>query len=146
MPEAAAKPLPPPSLKIAQVDVRRFPASHEYDDFRMVRVDVRATETTTDFRQELVTLEVQFFDQSVRSGAVFPSRATSQAQPLPASRAAWRPGESRSLSATYLVPAGTRHKEEYTRDGPGRYYGYRAKLYYDGKLLDQIVKPETLSH
>ena len=133
-------------MKIVQVDARRFPASHEYDDFRMLRVDIHAAPNSQEFRQDLVSVDVQFFDQAGRSGAVFPSRAASTTQPPAVSRAAWKPGESRSATATYLVPSGTRRKEEYTREGPGHYYGYRARLYYDGRLLDERVKPQTLPH
>lgn len=146
LPEPPPKPVRLPDMKIMQVDARRFPASHEYDDFRMLRVDIRVAPDTPEFRQDLVSIDVQFFDQAARSGAVFPSRATSTTQPPVTAKAAWKPGESRSATATYLVPTGTRRKEEYTREGPGHFYGYRARLYYDGRLLDERVKPETLPH
>ena len=146
MPEPPPKPVRLPDMKIAQIDLRRFPASHEYDDFRMLRVDIRLAPDSPGFRQDLVSLDVQFFDQASRSGAVFPSKATSTTQPPVTAKAAWKPGESRSATATYLIPPGTRRKEEYSREGPGYYYGYRARLYYDGRLVDQRIKPETLSH
>lgn len=146
LPEPPPKPVRLPDMRIVQVDARRFPASHEYDDFRMLRVDIRVAQDTPEFRQDLVSLDVQFFDQAARSGAVFPSRATSTTQPPVTAKAAWKPGESRSATATYLVPTGTRRKEEFTREGPGHFYGYRARLYYDGRLVDERVKPETLPH
>jgi hypothetical protein len=54
---------------------------------------------------------------------------------------AWRDGETKMLTATYVVPKGARATDA---GKTSKYAGYSVALYYDGLLQDEDARPRPL--
>jgi len=86
-----------------------------------------------------VHVEVSFFDEDP-SNQVSLTRVIAPKEPLTPD-GAWGQEEQKIVTATYMVPSGFRKSKG---GGPGRYYGYRIRVFYHDKLQDADARPKTL--
>ncbi len=148
---AAKKPAPPPAppkltvarqVRLASIDQQKFQANEDFEEMRILNIGLVPDSPTADFRADSVQVQVSFFDEDEKTGAVSPTRAITPKAPLKPD-GLWGQEEASYVSATYLVPRGLRQQE--SRGGQAsRFYGYVVRVYYDGKLQDQDARPKTL--
>ncbi len=133
----------PRRLRIMSVDRERFPEGKEFDEMRLVRVNLKARPGEGEIEVDQVEVRVTFYDRIIGTGLVEPTGGSVPDKPLqPEGR--WQGGESRSLTATYILKKGFR-LEEQQRTGQKRIYeGYRVQVFYQGELQDEDAQPRTL--
>lgn len=133
----------PRRLRILSVDRERFPEGKEFDEMRLVRVNLKARPGEGEIEVDQVEVRVTFYDRIIGTGLVEPTGGTVPDKPLqPEGR--WQGGESRSLTATYMLKKGFR-LEEQQRTGQKRIYeGYRVQVFYQGELQDEDAQPRAL--
>ncbi len=136
--DSAVAPRPEaPRVIILDLSQRRFPESPDYDEMRVIRIDL-ACPGRSPPKPESLRLEVSLYD---RTGDEPPhlTRVMPPTYVLESFTAAWSSHGEMSLSVPYVVPRGLRPA------GSGeQYYGYVARLYCDGKLQDQDARPLDL--
>jgi len=121
-------------VRIADLDIQRFPDSADYDDMRLVRIRLECDPAKR--VPENLRVVVVFFDRDDRVGDVALTRAM---QPSVEAQTAgqWVDGKL-NASAAYVAPAG------YRAANPGRFYGYVVRVYAGQALLDEAARPADL--
>lgn len=130
-------------LKIASVDMNRFPASEDCDEMRMLVITLQQGEPLREIRSEDVRVAVTFFDQNTQSQAIVTTAAIVPKAPL--IPPAWGRSAERTVTATYLVPRGSRPADD-SAPAAERFYGYLVRLYYKDTLVDEDARPKPLLH
>jgi tetratricopeptide (TPR) repeat protein len=126
----------PRYARLGRILIHKFPDSEEYDEMRLLHIEVERMDS--DWKGEL-RLQVAFFDRS-RDGRILLSRAVGSKDRLELAGDI-EAGTLRS-EATYLVPRNARKREA---AGPAEtYYGYVVRLWVDGRVEDEIARPESL--
>ena len=139
--EEASAPAPSPvpglrMIRIASVEQQKFPANEEFDEMRMLNISLVSAVPPEEIDPAAVRVEVFFFDQD-SSGRVSPTRAIAPKEPLTLD-GTWGQEPHRLITATYVVPAGFRDRED------GKYYGYRIRVFYGDEIADADARPKTL--
>jgi len=125
----------PRRVEIRSLEQQRFPDAPDYDEMRLVRV-LAASASAVCPAAGSIRLEVLFFDEAP-AGAVALTRAMpARVEAVPT--AGWGPDHTLSLNAAYVVPLGFRRRT------PGRFHGFIARLYCEGRLEDEAAKPVEL--
>lgn len=133
----------PRRIRIVSVDRERFPGSKEFDEMRLVRVNLKSRSSDDDVDTEELEVRTYFFDRVIGTGEVKPTGGTVPGEPLRVD-GAWPAGESRALTATYILRKGFRQDEEQKTGEKRIYEGYRVQVYYRGELQDEDAQPRTL--
>ncbi len=141
-PRAAAGRLPR-RIRIMSVDRERFQGNKEFDEMRLVRVNLRPRMGEGRIDVDDVHVWVVFYDRVVGRQEVVPSGATVPAEPLRV-ESAWGAGEQKAVSATYIVPTDFRADEEALNGQKRVYEGYRVQVWYKGELQDEDALPSAL--
>lgn len=139
-----APPPRPPSMRIRETSITRFPASRDYDDFRMLQVDVELVDAETPINPDRVLVEVVFFDRYERSGEIVPSRVSGSVKRVGLDGGDWREGEMKSVTVPYQIPANTRASSDSGPGGAGSYFGHRVRVLVDGRPVHEMAKPSNL--
>ena len=139
--EEASAPAPSPvpglrMIRIASVEQQKFPANEEFDEMRMLNISLVSAVPPEEIDPAAVRVEVFFFDQD-SSGRVSPTRAIAPKEPLTLD-GTWGQEPHRLITATYVVPAGFRDRED------GKYYGYRIRVFYGDEITDADARPKAL--
>ncbi len=134
--------VPEKTVRIFQVERERFKSTDDYDEMRLLRIEVEPHGPTA-IETDKVSISVTFFDRGDASGEVWPTRAMVPDGPLrPAG--AWVGSERRTVTAAYIVPKGFREGEQRDRGEGTGYYGYVVQLFYGDALQDQFARPVSL--
>lgn len=143
-PEVVIKPPPKknhetplPDISITGVDTKKMPDSDEFDEQRILNVDLQLVETINNFSSDKVEVKARFFDQNNVTKEIIASPSGDPGKPtLPR----WdKEGSKVSATIFYTIPRGVRS----TGDGSS-YYGYTVKVFYAGKLITQTAQPKSL--
>lgn len=136
---------PPPLsriIEIASVHRERFPASSEYDEMRVFTITLKPKSgqaiTSSDLR-----VTVSFYDRDLETGKVAPTRVNIPATTLRV-EGAWKPGETKNVTATYSAPKHFRDEELRLHRQRCTFEGYRFRLFYKGELVDEEVSQRGL--
>ena len=132
----------PRRIRIVSVDRERFPSSKEFDEMRLVRVNMKARPGDDDVEIDQVEVRAYFFDRVIGAGVV-PTEGTVPEEPLRVD-GYWPSGGARSVTATYILKKGFRLEEEKQTGQKRIYEGYRVQLYYRGELQDEDAQPRSL--
>lgn len=154
-PPVAPAPTPPPAppvktatlparvVSFGRIDVRRFPESPGVMDARVMEMEVRALEGLSALADPArVTIKVEFYDQIPHSNAIVPSESTVSMVRMGSS---WSPQDTIQFQATYTSTEATLKKAAARGVTAPQYYGYVARLYYDGRLQEERRKPDQLN-
>ena len=133
----AAAPREPPRVLILDLSQRRFPESPDYDEMRVIRIDLACPGRKPPSPRSL-RLEVSLFDRTA-DGVPHLTRVMPPTYVLESFKTSWNSSGEMSLSVPYVVPHGLRPAES-----TEQFYGYAARLYCDGKLQDQDARPLDL--
>jgi len=133
----------PRRIRIADVDRERFQTSDEFDEMRLLRVELKPVVSERDVDTEEVRVEVTFYDKNKDTGEVGPTRAVAPDDTLRLD-GEWSSRERRSITAAYLVPKGFRIDEEDEYGERRGYHGYVVRVFYDGELQDETARPRSL--
>lgn len=129
-------------VRIVSIERERFQTSSDYDEMRMIRVNVRAQNGAT-VNPADVRIAVTFYDRDTDSGKISVSRAVTPASELRLD-GQWPAGESKSVTATYTVPKNFRAEELRVHGEPRIYEGYRIQVFHKGGLVDEDASPREL--
>ncbi len=133
----------PRRIRIVSVDRERFPGSKEFDEMRLVRVNLKSRPGESELDTEHLEVRAYFFDRVIGQDQVQLTEGTVPEQPLRL-EGQWPASGARSVTATYILKKGFRQEEE-QRTGQKRIYeGYRVQVYYKGELQDEDAQPRAL--
>ncbi len=127
------------ALSIASVDQLRFRAGEEYDEMRIIKVDIRYDASKGTIDPEGLRLIAHFFEEDRETGEVRISEAMPEAEAtLESIRHEVIPVFS--VAATYVVPRG--YYDRQSRDI--RYHGFLLQLRYKDAVLAEYGRPAAL--
>lgn len=126
------------AIKIASVEQRRFPASEDFDEMRLLNIGLTSELPPEEIDPSAIHVEVSFFDEGP-SNRVGLTKAIAPKEPL-TPEGAWGQEQQKIVTATYMVPPGFRSRE----GGAGKYHGYRIRVFYHNELQDADARPKTL--
>ena len=130
-------------MKISQIQQSRFQASDDYEEMRMLNIALTPAQPGLRMDREAVQVEVIFYDRDPTHGTVEPTEArVSQETATPTT--AWGRESEKVLSATYVVPRGLR-TEQLSSGRPRVFHGYRVRVFYRGRLQDELAVPKSLA-
>lgn len=134
--------LPPPKkgmLRIASVEPHKFPENAEFSEMRVLDITFAPVSANDAIDMKAVRTEVTFFDEDLASGRIVATRAMVAVSP-PKPEREWLPGETRTVTATYLVPrqpgAPVPRREQY--------YGYAVRVFLGGAPQAEDARPTSL--
>lgn len=147
-PVPVARPVPAPpvapaaAVRILAADQKKFPESADADEMRVLNIQLGVAGEGRPSVSGPVRVDVEFYDQDTRSGAVSRSRAITVREPLSV-EGAWAPGERKLLTTTYVVPKGFRAREA-RENRPSQYYGFVVRVRVNGVQQDLLARPVDL--
>lgn len=132
-----ARPVPS-FVRLGEITSHKFQSSDDYDEMRLLRVEVERIDATF---PERTFLQVAFFDRSVVDGRIRLSQAIGSKDRIPV-----EVGENlesnRVVTTTYMVP---RNGRKQSSSGPEEsFYGYLIRLVVDNRVVDELARPESL--
>ncbi|MEI6167441.1 MAG: FHA domain-containing protein [bacterium] len=134
-------PISPPAtnlIKIASVEINKFPETDQFREMRLLTIRLIATELQKELSPEAVKVEVIFVNQDTHSGQLIP--ASPQGTPANVSvQGKWLATEQKTAVASYVVLA-TQPPTVRT----SRYYGFHISVYYQGILQAELSQPRDL--
>jgi pSer/pThr/pTyr-binding forkhead associated (FHA) protein len=140
---AAPEPAPDtPVLNIGPVQQTRFQASDDYEEMRILNVSLQPIQPGLRLDREAIQLEVTFYDRDPADGTVEPTEARVSQETAPA--AAWGRAAGHVVASTYLVPPGLR-QQQLAAGRPRAFHGYRVRVFYRGRLQDELASPKSLA-
>lgn len=136
---ARRQPTPPFNdwIKIVSTDISKFPESADSREMRLLTICLTSGKATSQVDPSAVTVEVKFYDQDTGSGIVHPTRAKVPQEPLSVS-GLWHVGETKTVTATYVIPMTEPAQRNY------HYFGYEVRVYYQGALQTVVTEPSDL--
>lgn len=149
-PSVEQKPTPAPAvikpqhrIRITSLDRQRFQGNNEFDEMRVVSVQMRPRKEEGAIDLNAFEVRIAFYDRVVGTTRVVPTGATVPTTALRVD-SYWDAGEQKTVTASYVLPRNFRTQEE-ARTGQKRTYeGYRVQLWYKGELQDEEALPRNL--
>lgn len=130
-------------IRIMSVDREKFPSTREYDEMRIIRVNMRAKATDAIEAADVRVL-VTFYDRNLGNDKPVVSRAVVPEDALRVD-GRWGAGENKTVTATYIIPKDFRADETRRIDERRSYEGYRIQVFYKGELQDEDAMPRSLT-
>lgn len=141
--EPKADPRAQKKIRIVSVDREKFPATKEYDEMRVIRVNMRSRATDAIDTADVRVL-VTFYDRNLATDKPIVSRAIVPEDALRV-EGRWGGGETKTVTATYTLPKDFRADEYRRIDEHRNYEGYRIHVFYKGELQDDDAMPRSLA-
>lgn len=133
----------PRRIQLVSMEQEKLPVTEEYEEMRLLRISLRSAVSERQIDPDDISVAVVFFDEDRVSKEVAPTGAVTPRSPLRVG-GEWQPGAQHTVTATYMVPAGTRDAEEKKTGKRPRYHGYAVRLYYREELQDEGARPKAL--
>lgn len=121
-------------IKITSTEINKFPESAGQSELRILSTTLEATSQEKMIDAAAVTITVRFYDRDLATGLIHPTTAT--ITPPPPLQGAWPEKTSKTVSASYGVPAGLQRKAQF--------YGCLVRVHYYGALQDEWMQPKDL--
>ncbi|OGV58679.1 MAG: hypothetical protein A2283_02575 [Lentisphaerae bacterium RIFOXYA12_FULL_48_11] len=132
-----------PQIKISYLEQQKFKENEDFDEMRLITIGLNRQIEDKNMDNDLLRVEVSFFDQSADMTAIVPTRAvvpTKALKPLQ-----WVQDTQSVVTAAYVVPKGSR-KSSTQNTAVEQFYGYVIRVYYDNSLQDEDARPKNLLH
>ncbi len=149
-PAPAVKPFVPeatvhkdPQIRISYHELQKFKENEDFDEMRLVTIGLNKDSHFKNINNDLVRVEVSFFDQVSDLTSIVPTRAvvpTKALKPLQ-----WLQETQSVVTAAYVVPKGSR-KFPSLNTVAEQFYGYVIRVYYNNSLQDEDARPRNLLH
>lgn len=133
----------PRRVRIVSIDRERFQGNKEFDEMRLVRVNLKPRLSEGALDEGDLAVWVTFYDRVAGKNEVVPTGATVPLEPLRV-EGPWAAGEAKSVTATYIVSKGFRQDEADTTGARRTYEGYRVQVFYKDELQDEDAQPRAL--
>ena len=144
-PPAVPTPQPTPRLRIVSTEHRRFPATAEYEEMRLLQIVVRAESPLSPAELDAARLDIVFYDIVDGGAAASPTRARTSPSPVYL-RDAPRDGQGNwTVTATYTVPRGLRERERRATGRNWRYHGFLVQAFIGGEWQTADARPRNLA-
>jgi len=130
-------------IRITSVERERFQDNEEFDEMRLIRITLRPRNNEGPISSDQVLVVVNFYDRLTGTERLMPTRALVPVEALRID-GAWGPGETKSLTAAYIVNKGFREQELADLGEKRAYEGYRVSVYYKGELQDESAMPRRI--
>lgn len=149
--EAAAKNAPPKPkigpganrrIRIVSVEREKFQATGEYEEMRVVHVNLRMRPGETISAMDVRVL-VTFYDRDADTGKIVPSRAIVPGAALRI-EGHWNPEDTKTITATYTLPKNFRRDEFRSTHRNLVYAGYRVQVFLLGEVVDEDASSNDL--
>lgn len=142
-PPSPAAVRPQRRVRITSLDRQRFQGNDEFDEMRIVNIQMRPRREEGPIDAKTFEVRVAFYDRIVGTTRVVLTGATVPTEALHVD-SPWSANETKTVTASYILPRNFRAREE-ARTGEKRIYeGYRVQLWYNGELQDEESLPRTL--
>lgn len=129
-------------VRIVSVERERFQSSRDYDEMRVIRINLRARRGEPVTAEDVLVL-VTFYDRNEDTGGIAPTRAVVPADVLRI-EGRWPENTAKSVTATYTVPRDFRAEELRLHTERRTYNGYRIQVFHKGELADEDASPKDL--
>ena len=130
-------------IRIVNVEREKFEANQEFDEMRLLRINVKPRMSEGEIDAGEFVCVVVFYDKSQFKETVRPTRAVAPKDALKV-EGVWPAGDQKTLTAAYIVPKGFRDQEEKTVGERRAYEGYRVLIYYKSVLQDEVALPKSI--
>jgi len=124
-------------VKIASTDINKFPESDQFKEMRLLTIRLTATELLKNIDPEAIRVEVTFLERNKLTGLITP--VTPGNPKVLTVTGKWDSAEQKSVAASYVVPATPE-----PIDRGAQYFGFIIRVYYFGKLQDELSQPRNL--
>jgi len=149
-PAPATKPFVPPvteqrdpQIRISYLEQQKFKENEDFDEMRLITIGLSRPVHAKNIDNNLIRVEVSFFDQVTDMMSIVPTRAvvpTKALKPLQ-----WAQETQSVVTAAYVVPKGLR-KSSSQNTAVEQFYGYVIRVYYNNLLQDEDARPKNLLH
>lgn len=133
----------PRTIRVAAIEREKFEAGPDFEEMRVVRVQLRPRPSEGDLDVDDVRVVVSFYDRDEKTGRLHLTRCVAPKEPLVVD-GLWRAGEQKSVTAAYMVAPTFRAEEQRKHGARSRYEGVRVRVYYKGQLQDEEAVPREL--
>lgn len=130
-------------IRITGVERERFQENEEFDEMRLIRITLRPRNNEGPISTDQVLVVVNFYDRLEGTDRLMPTRALVPVEGIRI-EGAWGPGESKSVTAAYIVKKGFRAQEMADLGEKRTYEGYRVSVYYKNQLQDESAMPRRI--
>lgn len=122
-------------IRIASADQHKVLTAGDYDEMRILKVVLEPVSEDLLLDPESARVEVIFYDEDPEASGVQQTRATVP-QRVFQPDSPWKSPEPKTITASYVVPKGTR--------GRAQFYGYVVRVFYGDRVQDVQARPKTL--
>ncbi|MDD4872216.1 MAG: FHA domain-containing protein [Kiritimatiellae bacterium] len=133
---------PDPQIKISYHEQQKFKENEDFDEMRIITIGLLRQWPVKNMNDNIVRVEISFFDQIANTTTVVPTRAVVPTKPLKPSQ--WVQDTQAVVTAAYVIPKGSRKTVRNVVSE--QYYGYVVRVFYGNKLQDEDARPKTLLH
>ena len=133
----------PRRIKLVAVDQEKLQANAEFEEMRLLRVQMKPKPGEEPVDQSDSRVVVLFFDDDRETKQVALTRAVAPKEPLRV-EGPWPPDEPLVVTASYVAPRGFREEEFRQHGQHRRYYGYAVQVFYRDEIQDEDARPKTL--
>ncbi len=139
-------PAPPPSkLRFEAIEHRRFPASADYEEMRIVRAIVAPTPQWRSEELARARVEFVFYDLPEGQSAAAPTRARTTSNPLWLRDAPRDEAGRWIVTASYIVPRGLRERERRATGRTFQYHGFLVQAFVGDQWQATEARPRALA-
>ena len=129
-------------IRILSVEHEKFQGTAEYDEMRVVRINLKSSDGVI-FDPQDVRVLITFYDRNADTGKSAPTRVLVPENAMKVD-GVWPAGETKSVTATYIVPKDFRAEELRLHRERLVYHGYRVQVFLAGRLADEDASPHDL--
>lgn len=130
-------------IRITSVERERFQANEEFDEMRLIRITLRPRNNEGAISSDQVLVVVNFYDRLEGTERLVLTRALVPVEGIRVD-GPWSAGETKSVTAAYILKKGFREREEADLGEKRTYEGYRVSVYYRGELQDESAMPRRI--
>ncbi len=121
-------------VKILSPELTKFPETAAHKEMRVLSFTLEAGNQEKEIQRDAVRVVVLFYDRNPAGGLVHASSAATT--PPEIAPGPWLAGNRKTVSASYMIPAGLQRTEQF--------YGCLIRVHYHGALQDEWMQPKDL--
>jgi hypothetical protein len=132
-----------PLLEIETAEIKRLGSGENYDDMRILNIEVGLTERVKQLSGNDIRIRIHFFDQDRKTRQIAPTEVPTPNTDFTLTGLLSNK-EPLTVTRPYIVPKDFRRKQ-FERDGAlMTYYGFTVELYLRDQLQERLAQPITL--
>jgi hypothetical protein len=130
-------------LEIETAVVKRLGSGENYDDMRILNLELRASSRVKELSGKDIRIHIRFFDQDRKTRQTVPTEVPTPNTDFTLT-GLMSNRDPITVTRPYIVPKDFRRKQ-FERDGSlMTYYGFTVEIYLRGQLQERLAQPITL--